>query len=197
MSESVSLEVDKSSRRRQCILNAVKDALFEHDYNKLTIEEVASRAGVGKSTIYRWWKNKSDLVFELFKDETASIFELDFEQSLQHNLEQQLVRLSEILFEPIGRALLVVMAQNREKAGQFFKEYLLPRRKQTLRLIEHAIQRQEIKSDYPFERMLDTLYGPIHYQIIFFNQRPNAHEIHELVSMVLAPILNSSSNKKI
>jgi len=45
------METEKSSRRQQCILNAVVKALAEYDYSHLTIEEIAARAGVGKSTI--------------------------------------------------------------------------------------------------------------------------------------------------
>ncbi|MDM1719358.1 TetR/AcrR family transcriptional regulator [Acinetobacter towneri] len=180
---------EKSSKRKQCILNAVVAALAEQDYRQLTIEDIAARAGVGKSTIYRWWKHKSDLVFEAFKQQTESVFELDFEQSLQFNLMQQLSRLSLALNHGVGRALLVVMAEQRETAGQFFKDYLLPRREQTRKLIQVAIQRGEIRADYPFEMMLDTLYGPIHYQIIFFNRMPDAQYIHDLVQLVIQPAL--------
>lgn len=180
---------EKSSKRKQCILNAVVAALAEQDYRQLTIEDIAARAGVGKSTIYRWWKHKSDLVFEAFKQQTESVFELDFEQSLQFNLMQQLSRLSLALNHGVGRALLVVMAEQRETAGQFFKDYLLPRREQTRKLIQVAIQRGEIREDYPFEMMLDTLYGPIHYQIIFFNRMPDAQYIHDLVQLVIQPAL--------
>lgn len=181
--------LEKSSKRKQCILNAVVAALAEQDYRQLTIEDIAARAGVGKSTIYRWWKHKSDLVFEGFKQQTESVFELDFEQSLQFNLMQQLSRLSLALNHGVGRALLVVMAEQRETAGQFFKDYLLPRREQTRKLIQVAIQRGEIREDYPFEMMLDTLYGPIHYQIIFFNRMPDAQYIHDLVQLVIQPAL--------
>lgn len=181
--------VEKVSRRRERILEAVHQALIEYDYTKLTIEDIAARAGVGKSTIYRWWTHKSDLIFELFKDETASIFDLDFTQSLSYNLEQQLFKLAKALQQPVGRALLVVLVENREKSATFFKEYLLPRREQTRALIDLAIGRQEIRDDYPFELMLDSLYGPIHYQIIFFNFMPDEHYIQQLVAMALQPIL--------
>lgn len=182
------IESEKSSRRKQCILDAVIAALEEHEYADLTIEDIATRAGVGKSTIYRWWKHKSDLVFDAFKEQTASVFELDYNASLQENLQQQLLKLSKALHHKIGRALLVVIAEHREAAGEFFKLYLLPRREETRKLIQRAIQQEEIKADYPFELMLDTLYGPIHYQIIFFNHAPNADYIHELVNLVLAPV---------
>lgn len=181
------IEIEKTSRRQQCILNAVVEALEQHEYSSLTIEDIATRAGVGKSTIYRWWKHKSDLVFDTFKAQTASVFEMDFSQSLEFNLEQQLLKLSKALNHQVGRALLVVMAEHRETAGEFFKQYLLPRREQTRKLIELVVQRQEIKADYPYELMLDALYAPIHYQIIFFNQVPNAEYIHQLVTLILAP----------
>ena len=64
-------EEEKCSRRQHSILQAVSDALAEGEYHQLTIEDVAARAGVGKSTIYRWWKHKSELVLDAFKQRTA------------------------------------------------------------------------------------------------------------------------------
>lgn len=179
---------ERGSRRQHTILQAVCDALGEHEYHQLTIEDIATRAGVGKSTIYRWWKHKSELVLDAFKQHTTSIFELDLEQPLQDNLKVQLTRLSTALNHPLGRALLVVMANHRELAGTFFREYLLPRRVQMHDLIQRAIERGEIRDDYDFDLMLDSLYGPIHYQIIFFNRMPDDQYILALIKMVLDPI---------
>ena len=180
-------ELEKTSRRKQCILDAVIAALEDYEYSKLTIEEIAARAGVGKSTIYRWWKHKSDLVFEAFKQETASVFELNYAQSLEFNLKQQLLKLSHALNRPIGRALMVVLSEHREAAGAFFSQYLLPRREATRKLIQLAIEQGEIRADYPFEMMLDTLYAPIHYQMIFFNRQPDEAYIQALLNLVLQP----------
>ena len=180
-------ELEKTSRRKQCILDAVIAALEDYEYSKLTIEEIAARAGVGKSTIYRWWKHKSDLVFEAFKQETASVFELNYAQSLEFNLKQQLLKLSHALNRPIGRALMVVLSEHREAAGAFFSQYLLPRREATRKLIQLAIEQGEIRADYPFELMLDTLYAPIHYQMIFFNRQPDEAYIQALLNLVLQP----------
>lgn len=184
----------KTSRRQNCILNAVAEALSEYEYHQLTIEDVAARAGVGKSTIYRWWKHKSELVLDAFKQHTDSVFDLDMNLSLSQNLKQQLLKLADALIHPIGRALLVVMADHRELAGEFFAQYLLPRREQTYELIELAIQRHEIRADYPFGLLLDSLYAPIHYQIIFFNAVPDQAYVSALVDMALKPILIDSSD---
>jgi len=176
-------EEEKCSRRQHSILQAVSDALAEGEYHQLTIEDVAARAGVGKSTIYRWWKHKSELVLDAFKQRTAGVFELDASQSLRSNLVQQLTLLVQALNHPVGRALLVVMANHRELAADFFQ--------QTHQLIQQAIERGELRADYPFDLMLDTLYGPIHYQIIFFNRMPDDQYIQNLVDLALSPALIS------
>jgi AcrR family transcriptional regulator len=53
-------------RSRDCILTATIDLLREVGYGSLTIEAVAARSGVAKSTIYRHWPGKAQLVADAF-----------------------------------------------------------------------------------------------------------------------------------
>src|SRR5205807_9252928 len=54
-------------RSRRVILEAALAELGEAGYGALTIESVAPRAGVGKSTIYRHWSGKLTLVEDAFR----------------------------------------------------------------------------------------------------------------------------------
>src|SRR5205085_12297987 len=54
-------------RSRRVILEAVLEELGTVGYGALTIESVAARAGVGKSTIYRYWPGKLALVEDAFR----------------------------------------------------------------------------------------------------------------------------------
>src|ERR1700724_693047 len=54
-------------RSRQVILQAALDELGEAGYGAFTIESVDSRAGVGKSTIYRHWPDKLALIADVFE----------------------------------------------------------------------------------------------------------------------------------
>lgn len=60
-------EIDpRIERSRDHILSATIDLLREVGYGSLTIEAVAARSGVAKSTIYRHWPGKSELVADAF-----------------------------------------------------------------------------------------------------------------------------------
>ncbi|MFD5803672.1 TetR/AcrR family transcriptional regulator [Streptomyces sp. NPDC127020] len=58
----------RSQRSRQAIYDAALALVGEVGYPKTTIEGIASRAGVGKQTIYRWWSSKADVLLEAFLD---------------------------------------------------------------------------------------------------------------------------------
>ncbi|MEU0284445.1 TetR/AcrR family transcriptional regulator [Streptomyces sp. NPDC006147] len=58
----------RSERSRRAIYDAALALVAEVGYPKTTIEGIASRAGVGKQTIYRWWPSKADVLLEAFLD---------------------------------------------------------------------------------------------------------------------------------
>jgi len=56
--------VDKVQKRKDIAISC-KELFFQNGIKDLTISEVAKTAGVGKGTIYEYFKNKEDIVFEI------------------------------------------------------------------------------------------------------------------------------------
>lgn len=56
--------VDKIQKRKDIAL-ACKELFFQNGINDLTVSQVAKTAGVGKGTIYGYFKNKEEIVFEI------------------------------------------------------------------------------------------------------------------------------------
>lgn len=56
--------VDKEQKRRDIAL-ACKDMVLQNTLNSLTVSSLAKEAGVGKGTIYEYFQNKEEIVFEI------------------------------------------------------------------------------------------------------------------------------------
>lgn len=54
----------RSESARAAVLHAVDDLLVEVGYAALTMKGIAERAGVGRQTVYRWWSNKAEVLYE-------------------------------------------------------------------------------------------------------------------------------------
>jgi len=56
--------IDKEQKKKDIAL-ACKDLFVNNNMNTLTISEIAKTAGIGKGTVYEYFKNKDEIVFEL------------------------------------------------------------------------------------------------------------------------------------
>ncbi len=54
----------RSEESRRAILDATRRLLTHMPVSKISIEAIAKKAGVGKTTIYRWWPNKQAVLME-------------------------------------------------------------------------------------------------------------------------------------
>ena len=55
----------RSLRAQRDILDATSERIEKGGYPAATIEAIAARSGVAKTTIYRWWPNRAALVVDL------------------------------------------------------------------------------------------------------------------------------------
>ena len=178
----------KGARNKSEILGATIELLESINYSSLTIEAVAARSSVGKTTIYRWWKHKSDLVFDAFIAKTETLFEFDLTKSTYENFVQQLLTLTSVLKSGIGRAVLTVVAEEKEIAAKFLNDYLTPRRVETKKILQAGVDKGEIQDNFDFGIILDMLYGPIYFKFILFNRIPDQAYIESLVTQVMKGI---------
>ncbi|WP_367131326.1 MULTISPECIES: TetR/AcrR family transcriptional regulator [Streptomyces] len=103
----------RSPEADRAILDATRAALVELGWGKLTMGDVAARAGVAKTTLYRRWAHKSELVV----DAVAALFdehlELPDRGSLQADVEDVVLRFAALLERPETKtALMAVVAES-------------------------------------------------------------------------------------
>ncbi|WP_030351939.1 TetR/AcrR family transcriptional regulator [Streptomyces scopuliridis] len=102
----------RSAEADSAILEATRAALGELGWSKLTMGEVATRAGVAKTTLYRRWPAKSELVV----DAVAVLFdelELPDRGSLAADVEGVVIQFAALLERPETKtALMAVVAES-------------------------------------------------------------------------------------
>jgi len=80
----VAIIVDKEAKRN-AIACSCKEILLEHGIRELTISQIAETANVGKGTIYEYFKNKEDIVFEII-----TVFIAEYEKRLSAMVEEDI-----------------------------------------------------------------------------------------------------------
>ncbi|MFC7643182.1 TetR/AcrR family transcriptional regulator [Streptosporangium lutulentum] len=58
----------RSEQARHAILTATATLLAASGYEQLSVDRIATTAGVGKQTVYRWWPSKSAVIAECLLD---------------------------------------------------------------------------------------------------------------------------------
>ncbi|MEV0370043.1 TetR/AcrR family transcriptional regulator [Streptomyces sp. NPDC050636] len=102
----------RSAETDRAILDATRAALVDLGWGKLTMGDVAARAGVAKTTLYRRWANKNELVV----DAVAVLFdelELPDRGCLQSDIEGVVLQFGALLARPETKtALMAVVAES-------------------------------------------------------------------------------------
>jgi AcrR family transcriptional regulator len=102
----------RSAAADTAILAATREALVELGWSKLTLGDVAARAGVAKTTLYRRWSGKSELVV----DAVAELFgelELPDRGSLAADIEGVVLQFAAILARPEAKSgLMAAVAES-------------------------------------------------------------------------------------
>lgn len=106
--------VNKEEKRRSIALSCT-ELLLAHGIDNLTISQIAQSAGVGKGTIYEYFENKEDIVFEII-----STFMAEFEKTLLEIVDQ-VTSTKEKLFHFLA---MIFEDENYSKHLNIYREFL-------------------------------------------------------------------------
>jgi TetR/AcrR family transcriptional regulator, regulator of autoinduction and epiphytic fitness len=177
-------------RSRQVILLAALGELGEAGYGAFTIESVAARAGVAKSTIYRHWPDKITLIgdaFEVAHEHAApSIEGLTARESLQHLLRH----VAEVVVDSTFSSCIPALIEGAERdprLREFRHRYSALRRQSLTALIARGVADGEFSATVDPELAAQALLGPIFYQRLMSGEPFDPSRVGDLIAMVLGP----------
>jgi AcrR family transcriptional regulator len=180
----------RSEEVEQAILQATSTLLSERGFNGLTIEDVASLAKVGKTSIYRRWPSKGILALEAFLTEFMQLQPPIDTGSLSGDLDEALSAWVEaIAGTPTGRSLVALVAEAQtdpELAVAWSERVVMAARNQHRSMIERAIERGEIPKDSDVDVLMDMLYGPAYHRLLQGHLPLTVGFAHQVVAVVVA-----------
>jgi len=187
----------RSQASRQAILQSTYELLNTVGFNQMSIEGVASLAGVGKATIYRWWGNKGVLAVEAFMEAITPSIIFHVSDSARNDIERQMNSLAvmyrgrtgEIFAEMIGCS-----QSNPEMREAFFDGYLKPRREAAKDVLRRGIQQGEFRTGLDLDTVVDALYGPMVYRMLAGYYSINDEFIKQTGKFVLDGLSNNGNN---
>jgi len=156
----------RNERSRRAILDAALELAGVLGYQKLTIEAVAARAGVGKQTIYRWWPSKGAVLFDALLARTQDTEDGlpdtgDLAADLKTVLRATVTEFADPAFAGPIRALTVELAQDPELAEQYQQRLDRPMRELKKARLRAAQDAGELRADADLDVLADLLFTPV------------------------------------
>jgi AcrR family transcriptional regulator len=160
----------RSAQAHKAILDATLELLAKEGIQGLSIEAVADKAGVGKTTIYRRWASKDELVIDAIREVQINLSIVD-----TGNFRNDLMTLFKNAYQSmmtnplLGQLALKFIGEyqnNPEIFQVFLTQVLIPRFQQFRHMVEQAQAREEIRRDINWMLVIDLIGGSLYFHSI-------------------------------
>jgi AcrR family transcriptional regulator len=175
------------------VLTAAAELTREHGFAALTIEGIAERSGVAKTTIYRSWSNKAAIVMDAVFAATDHDLAFPDTGSAVQDLRQQVAAVVSAFNDPSFGPLyvgLLAESQHDEALARALRERLIgPRRAGASEVLRRGVERGELRSDTDIATAIDAIYGAIYYRLLVSHQPLSRQYAHRVVDQAIAGLL--------
>jgi AcrR family transcriptional regulator len=152
----------RSAQAHQAILDAAVALFVEDGFEGMSVEAVAARAGTGKTTIYRRWPSKEDLVVDAVAQVLATPPTTD-SGSVREDLRRLARELHGLMSASATGGVFPRMAAEvarRSRLGRLYGQRVIgPRRAAFAEALRRGIRRGELPPDTDVELAIDLLVG--------------------------------------
>jgi len=177
------------------IIEAMRTLLEERTFESLTIAEIALTAGVTEGLIYKYFKDKRDLLHHVLKEHYL-VFLVQIERDLQ-GIDGALNKLKKIIWSSIERyanhrvfaRIILLEVRNSE---EYFKSdaYGLVRQFNhiIIDIINEGIADGEIRGDLPAGSIRNAIFGTIEHSClnrVIFNEPVSTNDTAKLITDLL------------
>jgi AcrR family transcriptional regulator len=185
----------RSARVRAAALAAAMDELAESGYAAVTLEGVARRAGVHKTTLYRRWGTREALVLEAMLEHAGERVPVPDTGSLREDLLALATAAAGTAETPQGEAVVravVAAGRHDEALAAANRRFWTERLALDGAIVERAIARGELPPGVDAESVIEAVLGPIYFRLLVTGEPVDGAFIELVVDLVSrAPLRRS------
>ena len=159
----------RSEVSRQAILDATWKLLLHTSVKDISIEGIAKKANVGKTTIYRWWPNKVSVVLDAVNGQMMFPPAVISGASAKEMMLSQLERFGKTLKGRTGRIITEVFAESQGSQDLleiYYKNFMLQHEEILANIIEQGKQSGEFALNADTALVVDMIYGSVFYRLM-------------------------------
>jgi AcrR family transcriptional regulator len=178
----------RDPRTRKKILAAAAGLLDDGGLTAVTMEAIASRAGVGKPTLYREWPNAHAVAMSAFLERARAAPAAARSRSALAALRRQLRDLAEVFATRAGRstAMMIAAAQNDSELAKVFRtHFVLQNREEGRALLLRAIAEGEVRRNIDLEAALDVIYAPFYFRLLIGHAPLSSRDTDVILDLAL------------
>jgi AcrR family transcriptional regulator len=161
--------VGRGRKAQAAVRAATLAELLDRGYAELTVEGVAQRAGVHKTTVYRRWKDRASLVVDALAEHFATDIPTPDTGAVETDLQALARALAHSMTGPVGRAVQTAMhsdAGRLPEIAEARRRVFADRFRRAEPVITRAIERGELPAETDPVEVLKTLAAPIYFRLL-------------------------------
>jgi AcrR family transcriptional regulator len=176
----------RSARVRASVLDAAFLVLTQKGIEDFTIADVATRAGVHETSIYRRWGTKSALAVDACLHFAEAVLPLPDTGTLRSDLTALLQRLIDVMDSPQGQALLA-LSVSRDAAVVAARRAYWRRRFDMVRIVfDRAKSRGELPRDLDPTVLVEALIAPLYLRLLVTEEPLEEWPANEMIDRLLS-----------
>jgi AcrR family transcriptional regulator len=173
----------RSARVRSAVLKATLDELAESDYASLSLEAVARRAGVNKTSVYRRWGTRENLVLEAMLERGAEQVPIPDTGSLERDLVLYGTAIAAGVRAPEVQAIVRTVASIHDPRSPIVdasRRFWKTRYRMASEMVERAIARGEVPEGTDPRVVVESVVAPIYFRLLMSRQSVGPKFIEDL-----------------
>lgn len=180
---------------REATLDAALDLLREEGFAGMTVEGVAERAGVHRTTVHRRWQSRAALVADALLDVSAEQVPVPDSGSISTDLRLFARAVRDAVSSPLGRGIASALVDPgaAEELSDVNRRFWDARFTATRELVERAIARGEVPAHTDPRFVIEAVGGPIWFRTFVLAERADDDFLDRLVAAVVAGVREARS----